>query len=211
MRPRCHTVYNKEIKNVEETLLAGQNLEKFCKDVLEKDDFSTVVRPKFRGDAKKYPSDSHNLKSNFNLHLGNHAYFTDKAVLSKGVGGNRAAIPQEQKAQMSLTSFLSQYVTENDLNTIELYHMLDIDYEKLDELTNKSREFVDATSHHQEGENIQDNHDNGEDSAEVTMFFNEKFQELRANDINIQIFVQNLDQVSGITYEKNGTRIYFKQ
>lgn len=209
MRPRCHTVYNKDVKNVEETHLAAQTLEKFCKEALEKDDISSIVKPKYKGDAKKYPSDSSNQKANPNLHLGNHAYFSDKAVLSKGVGGNRSAIPLEQKAQMSLASFLSQYVTENDLNTIELNHMLDIDYEKLDELTNKSREFVDATSHHEEG---QDNdNENYEDSAEVTMFFNEKFQELRANDINIQIFVQNLDHVSGISYEKNGTRIYFKQ
>lgn len=125
------------------------------------------------------------LNTNFNIHK--------YTIIDKKVDENIMSIP----------NFLSQYITKEDLENLELSHMTDIDYVKLDELKQKSIEFIDATSHISTGEE-----DNSSD--DFAIFFNEKLAELKENDINIQIFIQNLDKVSGILYEKNGCKIFFK-
>jgi hypothetical protein len=98
---------------------------------------------------------------------------------------------------MSMSTFLGQMTSIEDINNLELYHMLDIDYEKLEQLKKKSLEFIEASS------NL--NYD------QVLIFFNNKLQELRQNDINLQIFIQNIEKVRGIRYEKDGVKVYFKK
>jgi hypothetical protein len=141
--------------------------------------------------------------------LGDNIYFCDEAHLSINFGKDRHLRQPDLTLPMSISTFLNQYVTQEDLDNLELRDMTDIDNERLEELKEKSVEFIDATSHI-----IMLKEEKGEvDSSQqdLVMFFNEKLQELRANDINIQIFIQNLEKVCGISYEKNGARIYFKK
>ena len=142
--------------------------------------------------------------------IGNNVYFSDNAILSEGICNDRHLRLPEKDRYMPINDFLSQLFSQDDINNLELYHMLDIDYEKLEALKEKSLEFIDASSHaliKMEDENHQDL----EQTEEVLIFFNKKLQELRENDINIQIFIQNIDKVVGIKYEKDGTRILFNK
>jgi len=54
----------------------------------------------------------------------------------------------------------------------------------------------------------------GEDfqpEEELVIFFDQKLQEMRINEINLKIFVSNIEKVSGISYNTNGMNVYFKQ
>ena len=45
---------------------------------------------------------------------------------------------------------------------------------------------------------------------EIVIFFDQKLQEMRINEINLKIFVNNIEKVSGISYNVNGVKVYFK-
>jgi hypothetical protein len=142
--------------------------------------------------------------------IGNNVYFSDAAILSEGITNDRHQRIPEKDRYMPINDFLSQFFSQDDINNLELYHMLDIDYEKLEALKEKSLEFIDASSQAMiKMENV--NSQELEQTEEVLIFFNKKLQELRENDINIQIFIQNIDKVVGIKYEKDGTRILFNK
>lgn len=201
---------------------------------------SADKKPKFKGDKKKFPSEPFHksekqrtsgfLSGGFSLKnllgrssttstpqeikpysppIGENVYFSDKAFLTAEFGKDRHLKQPEPILPMNIATFLGQYVTQDDLNHLELRDMTDIDNEKLEELKEKSVEFIDATSHMMLKQ--EESGDLDANQEELVMFFNEKLQELRANDINIQIFIQNLQHVTGISYEKNGARIYFKK
>ena len=168
-----------------------------------------------------------NSLSHINVpNLGENIYFSNKGVITSGIFSDKnnpysynpnpfilnnntnnykytVIEHNTENKPMNVPNFLNQYFSQEDLDKLELSHMTDIDYEKLEELKEKSIEFIDATSHIA-------NHDEDETSVSLAVFFNEKLNELKENEINMQIFIQNLDKVSGISYEKNGCRIYFK-
>lgn len=45
---------------------------------------------------------------------------------------------------------------------------------------------------------------------DIVIFFDQKLQEMRINEINLKIFVNNIEKVSGISYNVNGVKVYFK-
>ena len=49
-----------------------------------------------------------------------------------------------------------------------------------------------------------------ESVAELLLFFSTKLQDMKSNEINLQIFVNNLDRVKGIQYSNNGVKVFFK-
>ena len=51
---------------------------------------------------------------------------------------------------------------------------------------------------------------NTDSESELLLFFSQKLQELQSNEINLQIFVNNLEKVKGIGYSNNGMKIFFK-
>lgn len=230
MRSRIQSLYIKDINKVEEIILAKLDIndskigklsnkptfkgdkkvfitEEIAKAEEEKRQIVEVdpnanksVFKKFFGfsssDVPKVPPKE--VKTfEYYAYVGGNIYFSDNGVISDELMRNKTIKPLEKNKVMSMSTFLGQMTSIEDINNLELYHMLDIDYEKLEQLKKKSLEFIEASS------NL--NYD------QVLMFFNNKLQELRQNDINLQIFIQNIDRVRGIRYEKDGVKVYFKK
>jgi len=42
-------------------------------------------------------------------------------------------------------------------------------------------------------------------------FFMEKLNEMKQNELNLRIFIDNLERVKGIRYSKNGVKIFYKK
>jgi hypothetical protein len=94
------------------------------------------------------------------------------------------------------------------VRNLELQDLLDIDYEKLEELKYKATEFIDATSILiDEKDKLKENSDS---ESDLLVFFSQKLQEMLNNEINLQIFVNNIEKVRGITYSNNGVKVFFK-
>lgn len=61
---------------------------------------------------------------------------------------------------------------------------------------------------------ISEKEKSGEDiqsDVEIVIFFDQKLQEMRQNEYNLKIFVNNIEKVSGISYNVNGVKVYFKK
>ena len=110
---------------------------------------------------------------------------------------------------INFTSFLYEFKNEEEIQNLELQDLLDVDYEKLEELKEKTSELIDATSML-----ISEKDKMGEDTqgeVDIVIFFDQKLQELRQNEFNLKIFVNNIEKVSGISYNVNGVKVYFKR
>lgn len=233
MRQRTEALHIKEFTMVEENYLTKL-------DITDPIFGNSYKKPVFIGDIKTYPSDetkhqpyineeedekeilsntmyklfgiriNHpnpnykspliNYKKGRTLHrpnyLGNEIYFSEKALFRNGLIGNKLIKPLITNKIMNMNTFLGQFYSLTDINKVELLDIIDIDNVELQKLKEKSVEFVDAAS------NL--------DNEDVLIFFNEKLQELKQNEINIQIFIQNIDKIKGIKYEKDGVIVYFK-
>lgn len=190
----------------------------------------SIPKPKFKGDNKVFPffkdnkkKETKSLRQSIFQSLGFSSSKEDKSVviekdypilfhskanLKEGFSKSSLKEIETSKAPMKLDHFLGQFTNEKDMGSLELNQILDIDYDKLEILKKKALEFIDATSHVLENEKDSESNSSIE---ELVIFFNEKLQEIRANDINIQIFIQNLERVNGVCYEPNGTKIFFKK
>lgn len=186
-----------------------------------------IPKPKFKGDNKTFPffkekkKESKSLRQSIFQSLGFSSnkedksnntdkeypiLFHSKANIKEGFSKSALKDIETPQTPMKLDHFLGQFTNEKDMGSLELNQILDIDYAKLEILKKKALEFIDATSHVLENEKEKDS-----SVEELVIFFNEKLQEIRANDINIQIFIQNLERVNGICYEPNGAKIFFKK
>lgn len=92
---------------------------------------------------------------------------------------------------------------------------METDIDKLSSLKAKAEEFTDATSTLLE-DKVKNNNDNNENvnteaEEELMYFFMEKLNEMKQNEINLQIFIDNLEIVKGISYSQNCTKIYYKK
>jgi len=109
---------------------------------------------------------------------------------------------------MDLRDFFSNY-NEKDIDKLEMKNLLDIDYEKLEELMEKAKEFIDASTLVME-EKIKDNIDYGEEE-DLSLFFLKKLEEIINNKMNIKIFIKNLERVQSLSYSNNMIKVYFKK
>ncbi len=86
----------------------------------------------------------------------------------------------------------------------------------MSELKAKAEEFTDATSTLLE-EKMKNNVDiNLSESGiaaeeELMNFFMEKLNEMKQNEINLKIFIDNLERVKGLSYSNNGVKLYYKK
>jgi len=110
--------------------------------------------------------------------------------------------------KMDLKTFFSYY-SEKDFEKLELNNLLDIDYEKLEELKCKAKEFIDATSvliAEKKAENK-----NTEEEEQLSIFFIKKLEEILENKLNIHRFVNNIEKVNTLSYSNNGIKVNFKK
>jgi hypothetical protein len=238
-RARFEVIYIKDpdqVKQISQTKLAKEKYYEFLKKTIEintnldnqeiENQIKNIPKPKYKGDIKTFPFFKEKKKENKSLRqsifqsLGfssnkeeksnnNKDYpilFNPKANIKEGFCKSSLKEIEVTQTPMKLDHFLGQFTNEKDMGSLELNQILDIDYAKLEILKNKALEFIDATSHVLENEKDKDS-----SVEELVIFFNEKLQQIRANDINIQIFIQNLERVNGICYEPNGAKIVFKR
>jgi len=104
------------------------------------------------------------------------------------------------------------FKNEYEINNLELQDLLDTDFEKLSELKAKAEEFTDATSTLlEEKTKLNPVLDCVAPEEELMNFFMEKLNEMKQNELNLRIFIDNLERVKGITYSDNGVKIYYQK
>jgi hypothetical protein len=82
--------------------------------------------------------------------------------------------------------------------------MLNIDYEKIGELKEKVGEYTKLTS------SIVQKGNKADENEELLVFLCEKLNEIKQNEINIQVFINNIEKVESICFSESKTEVYFK-
>jgi hypothetical protein len=72
----------------------------------------------------------------------------------------------------------------------------------------KTTDMIDATSDMIEEKNKLKK--DTESEQNVVLFFSQKLNELISNEINLKIFIDNLEKVKGISYSSSAVKVYFK-
>jgi hypothetical protein len=219
--------YHDFLKKTQEVNSNLENQDSNINSIDLENQIKNIPKPKFKGDNKTFPffkekkKESKSIRQSIFQSLGFSSnkeeknvsnekeypiLFNSKATIKEGFSKSSLKEIETPQIPMKLDHFLGQFTNEKDMGSLELNQILDIDYAKLEILKKKALEFIDATSHVLENEK-----DNDSSVEELVIFFNEKLQQIRANDINIQIFIQNLERVNGICYEPNGAKIVFKR
>lgn len=135
-------------------------------------------------------------------------YFNSKARIIENFSESKLIKLDNPLTPMSIEDFLAQFSRDEDVEKLEINQLLDIDNKKLKELMNQAEEFIDATSYL-----ISEKEKNGQDvntENALLQFYVEKLNELKENEIQMQVCLQNLDKVDGIQYEKDGAKLFFK-
>jgi len=154
-------------------------------------------KPKFSGVKKDYYTSSSKK-----------VFFHEKGSVVNDFDKTNLDYLEGEEQKIDLREFFSNY-TEKDVDNLELHNLLDIDYELLEELKEKALEFIDASSLV-----IQEKKNDGkatESEEELSTFFLKKLEEIIGNKLNIQIFINNIEKVSSLSYSNKGIKIYFKK
>ncbi len=101
-------------------------------------------------------------------------------------------------------TFLASFKNEDEVNQLEIQDLLNIDYEKIGELKEKVGEYSALTSQ------LIENGSKEDGKEELLVFMCEKLNEIKKNEINIQVFVNNVDKVDSFCFSENKTEVYFK-
>lgn len=192
-----------------------------------------IKKPIFKGDVKTYPNFKNvnqrpKKKTGFRASLMNTfgfgskeektdskindyhpIYFNSKARIIENFSESKINNIENPLTPMGIEDFLAQFSIEEEVIKLDINQLLDIDNKKLKELMKQAEEFIDATSYL-----ITEKEKNGQDvntEDALLQFYVEKLNELKENEIQMQVCLQNLDKVEGIQYEKDGAKLFFKK
>ena len=106
-----------------------------------------------------------------------------------------------------------QFKNEEELNCLKIGELLNTDFDQINELKIKTKKFIDSCSLLLE-EKLQKLKEQGKEAdgileREVLEFFQEKYNELTANEANLHILINNFDKIKEIAYSNLGVKVIF--
>ena len=135
-------------------------------------------------------------------------FFHEKGSIVNDFEKSNLDYIEAEEQKMDIREFFANY-TEKDIDKLELHNLLDIDYEKLEELKEKALEFIDASSLVIQEKKNEDK--TSDEEEELSTFFLKKLEEIIGNKLNIQIFINNIEKVNSLSYSNKGVKVYFKK
>jgi hypothetical protein len=90
------------------------------------------------------------------------------------------------------------YKDREEIEKLEIEDLLNIDLEKINNLKDKANDLIEAC-----------NDSSGDQKDELSIYFNEKLNELHKNETNLQTFINNIDKVDTLVFYENKTQVNF--
>ena len=106
---------------------------------------------------------------------------------------------------VNFNNFLYQF-EENEVPKLEIQDLLDTEYEQLEDLREKCKKYYEYTDAIVQ---LKKKTEKSPGEEHLLLFFTNKLEELQQNENNIQVFMNNIDKVESLSYNKNGTKVYF--
>ena len=106
---------------------------------------------------------------------------------------------------------LSQFKDMDEVNKLEVRDVLDIDAELLSEYKTKCMDFIDATgdltSEKEKKVELQKEY---KSDMELMEYLIGKSNEMKQNEINFEIVLNNIEKIKYLCYSENGVQVYFE-
>ncbi len=130
--------------------------------------------------------------------------FHDKAKICSSLNKKFVGDIEPYSQHVDFDTFLSQFKSDEEVDQLEILDILNLDLEKIGELKEKISEYTELTSQQiEQGEKE-------EGKEDLLVFLCEKLNEIKKNEINIQVFINNIEKVDSICFSNNKTDVYFK-
>ena len=97
---------------------------------------------------------------------------------------------------------MSTFKNEDEVDNLEIQDLLNIDFEKVGELKEKAWNYVEMASSMDKYKDEKD---------ELVVFLCEKLNDIKRNEINIQVFIDNIEKVDSICYSGEKAEVYFNK
>ncbi len=128
--------------------------------------------------------------------------FHDKAKICSSLSKKFVGDIESYSQHVDFESFLASFKNEDEIDKLEIQDLLNLDFEKVGELKEKAWNFVELASNLEKEK---------EEKDELVVFLCEKLNDIKRNEINIQVFVNNIDKIDSICYSGNKAEVYFKK
>ena len=162
------------------------------------DDYFTK-KPTYDGKPKEFPS-----KTKKPLQFTTKAYLVQK-IDRKGIEDIQ---PKEQ--MIDFNKLLLQLKNIEEVQTLTVKDLLDIDSDSLEDLKRKCQDFTDAASFLKEEKEKAGQIEEAKSDDQFMQYLMNQYIEMQNNKINLDIAVNNIDKIKYLKYSDDGVKVYFK-
>ena len=155
--------------------------------------------PTYDGKPKEFPS-----KTKKPLQFSTKAYLVQK-IDRKGVEDIQ---PKEQ--MIDFHKLLLQFKNLDEIQSLQVKDLLDIDADLLEDLKKKCQYFTDAASFLSEEKEKAGQMEEAKSDQQFMQYLTNQYIEMQNNKINLDIAVNNIEKIKSLKYSDDGVKVYFK-
>ena len=155
--------------------------------------------PTYDGKTKEFPS-----KTKKPLQLSTKAYLVQK-IDRKGIEDIQ---PKEQ--MIDFNKLLLQFKNIEEVQSLQVKDLLDIDADLLEDLKKKCQDFTDTAAYLSEEKEKAGQTEEAKSDQQFMQYLMNQYIEMQNNSINLDIAVNNIDKIKDLQYSAEGVKVYFK-
>ena len=135
----------------------------------------------------------------------------EKAHLIQGFDRKMVEEISNHTQMIDFFNLLSQFKDVNEVNSLEVRDILDIDAELVSEYKSKCTDFIDATGDLTMEKEQEGLIEEAQSNSELMEYLVGKSNEMKQNEINFEIALNNIEKIQHLCYSENGVKIYFRE
>ena len=155
--------------------------------------------PTYDGKTKEFPS-----KTKKPLQLSTKAYLVQK-IDRKGIEDIQ---PKEQ--MIDFNKLLLQFKNIEEVQSLQVKDLLDIDADLLEDLKKKCQDFTNAAAYLSEEKEKAGQAEEAKSDQQFMQYLMNQYILIQNNKINLDIAVNNIEKIKSLKYNDEGVKVYFK-
>ena len=155
--------------------------------------------PEYMGNPKEFPS-----KTKEPLQI------TTKGYLVQKIDKKYIEDIQPKEQMIDFNKLLLQFKSPEEIQSLQVKDLLDIDSEMLEDLKKKCQDFTNAASNLSEEKERSGQIEEAKSDQQFMQYLMDQYVKMQDNNINLDIAVNNIDKIKSLQYNDDGVKVYFK-
>ena len=136
---------------------------------------------------------------------------TSKAYLVQKIDRKTIEDLPSKEQMIDFNKLLLQFKSIDEIDKLEVTHLLGIDEKLLDNLKQKCQDFTDTASSLSEEKKSAGQDEEAKSDEQFMQYLMNQYIEMQNNKINLDIAVNNIEKIKSLKYSPEGVKVYFKQ